>query len=145
MHPAARTLLLALALSACATSAAAEYVQIKLKATQRNAGNIGQATLVPRGELTDVSATISGVPIGMTYPVRLYVYIYPGSCSQLGAQPAYALNRTVQTYRQGSADVWQLSRSAAVPLTRLLATPHALVLRTPPADGNQDIFCGAIR
>jgi hypothetical protein len=148
MHAVATSavLLLSLSLTGCASSGGGDSdpVQVKLKATPKNAGRIGQATLSPRGERTDVSIFISGVPFGVTLPVRLYAYLYRGSCAQPGAQPAYDLNQTVLTYHMGSADGWRLSRSADVALATLRAEPHALLLRTPPSDGGQDIFCGDI-
>lgn len=139
-------LLLALTLTGCTSNGggAGEHIQVKLAGTAKNAGRIGQATLSPRGELTDVSAFVSGVPFGVTLPVRLFAYIYPGSCQQLGAQPAYELNNTVLTEHKGSADGWRLSRTAKVPLATLRSQPHALVLRTSPSDGGQNIFCGDI-
>lgn len=139
----ASTMLL-LALSGCTSGGgtSSEHVQVKLTGTSKNSGRIGQATLSPRGDVTDVSAFVSGVPFGVTLPVRLYAFIYPGSCQQLGQQPAYELNNTVLTDHKGMADGWRLSRTAQVPLATLRSAPHALVLRTPPSDGGQDIFCG---
>ena len=136
--------LLAFALSGCTSHGGSEHVQMRLTGTAKNAGRIGQATLSPRDELTDVSIFVSGVPFGVTLPVRLFAYVHPGSCAARGAQPSYALNNTVLTEHRGSADGWRLSRIAKVPLAELRATPHALVLRTAPADGGQDIFCGEI-
>lgn len=145
----ARSLLLIALLDVClagcpGSGGAGDSVEIQLTATPRNAGRIGQATLSSRGERTELSAFVSGVPLGMTQPVRLYAYLYAGSCATHGAQPAYALNSTVLTSRLGPVDGWRLSRSAQVPLATLRATPHALVLRTAPADGGYDIFCGEI-
>lgn len=137
-------LLLALALTGCASGGSGDHVQVKLAGIAKNAGRIGQATLSPRGDVTDVSAFVSGVPFGVTLPVRLFAYLYPGNCQQPGAQPAYELNNTVLTEHRGSADGWRLSRTAKVPLATLRAAPHALVLRTSPSDGGQDIFCGDI-
>lgn len=132
-------------LAGCSGSGGAgDSVEVKLTATPRNAGRLGQATLSPRGERTELSAFISGVPLGMTQPVRLYAYLYAGSCAKHGAQPAYELNNTVLTSRLDPVDGWRLSRSVQVPLATLRATPHALVLRTAPADGGYDIFCGEI-
>lgn len=136
--------LLTFALSGCTSHGGGEHVQMRLTGTAKNAGRIGQATLSPRGELTDVSIFVSGVPFGVTLPVRLFAYVYPGSCAARGEQPSYALNNTVLTEHRGSADGWRLSRIARAPLTKLRAAPHALVLRTAPADGSQDIFCGEI-
>ena len=145
MHGITITLLLALSLAGCASGGGSgDHVQVKLAGTAKNSGRIGQATLSPRGELTDMSAFVSGVPFGVTLPVRLLAFIYPGSCQQLGAQPAYELNDTLLTQHRGSADGWRLSRTAKVPLATLRAVPHALVLRTSASDGGQDIFCGDI-
>lgn len=136
--------LLAFVLSGCTSHSDSEHVQMRLTGTAKNAGRIGQAALSPRGELTDVSIFVSGVPFGVTLPVRMFAYVYPGSCAARGEQPGYALNNTVLTEHRGSADGWRLSRIAQVPLAELRAAPHALVLRTAPADGSQDIFCGEI-
>lgn len=136
--------LLAFALSGCTSHGGSEHVQMRLTGTAKNAGRIGQATLSPRGELTDVSIFVSGVPFGVTLPARLFAYIYPGNCTARSAQPSYELNNTVLTEHRGSADGWRLSRIARVPLATLRAAPHALVLRTAPSDGSQDIFCGDI-
>ncbi|WP_394561229.1 hypothetical protein [Aquipseudomonas alcaligenes] len=142
-----RTLILSallLTLAGCAGSSRDEHVQMRLQASPRNAGQIAQATLVPREAQTDVTAFVSGVPMGMTLPVRLYAFIYAGHCGQLDAKPAYELNNTVRTSHKGPLDGWHLSRSAKVPLSTLQATPHALVLRAPSSDGGQDLFCGDI-
>lgn len=140
----ALALLLALAVAGCVGTGADDSLQVRLTALPRNAGQIGQATLSPRGEQTSVSAFVSGVPPDMTLPVRLYAFIYQGRCAALGQQPAYALNDTVTTRHQATAAGWHLSRSADAPLARLRATPHALVLRAPPANGGYDLFCGDI-
>ena len=139
-------LLLGGMLSGCTSQhqGGADSAAVQLVATSHNAGRIGQATLSARGEQTDLSAFVSGVPFGITLPPRLAVYIYPGTCAQPGANPAYALNRTLTTSRLGAVDGWRLSRSANVTLATLRTTPHALVLRTAPADGALDIFCGDI-
>jgi len=136
--------LLAFVLSGCTSQGGGEHVQMRLSGTAKNAGRIGQATLSPRGELTDVSIFVSGVPFGVTLPVRLFAYVYPGSCAARGAQPSYALNNTVLTEHRGSADGWRLSRIAKVPLATLRTAPHALVLRTSASDGGYEIFCGDI-
>ncbi|MCO6056598.1 hypothetical protein NG726_07905 [Pseudomonas sp. MOB-449] len=122
-----------------------ELLEVRLNATPKNAGRIAQATLVPRGDETSISFVISGVPSFTTRPVRLYTFIYPGSCVHPGASPAYELNNTVTTERHFKGDVWRMSKSAPVPLSTLRSGDYSLVLRTTPADGNYDIFCGDIR
>lgn len=91
-----------------------------------------------------MSIFVSGVPFGVTLPVRLFAYVYPGSCAARGTQPSHALNNTVLTEHRGSADGWRLSRIAKVPLATLRTAPHALVLRTSASDGGYEIFCGDI-
>lgn len=121
-----------------------ELLEVRLNATPMNAGRIAQATLVPRGDETSISFVISGVPSFTTRPVRLYTFIYPGSCAHPGISPAYELNDRVTTERHFRGDVWRMSRAAPVPLSTLRAGDYSLVLRTTPADGNVDIFCGDI-
>ncbi|MGF6694502.1 hypothetical protein [Pseudomonas sp. D(2018)] len=144
---------LALIMAACglcgcaspAGDASNEMLEVRLNATPKNAGRIAQATLVPRGDETSISLVISGVPSYTTRPVRLYTFIYPGSCAHPGGTPAYELNRTLTTDRHFRGDVWRMSKSAPVPLSTLRAGDYSLVLRTTPADGSFDIFCGDIR
>ncbi|MCY1203885.1 hypothetical protein D9M71_139010 [compost metagenome] len=126
-------------------SARDEVLGVRLKATQQNAGHIAQATLAPRGDETTISLVVGGVPPYVSRPVRLYTFIYPGTCARRGTAPAYELNRTLTTEQQFRGDVWRLSKSAPVPLSTLRAGDYSLVLRTTPADGNYDIFCGDIR
>ncbi|MDH4611736.1 hypothetical protein [Pseudomonas sp. BN102] len=135
-------------LSACASPAGKvdeQRLDVRMTATERNAGEIAQATLVPRGGETGVTLFVSGVPSSVARPVHLYTYIYPGTCAAPGASPAYELNRTVNTYHYSRGDVWRLSRTAPVALATLRSSSHSIVLRTSPADGNLDIFCGDIR
>ncbi|BAN50798.1 hypothetical protein [Metapseudomonas resinovorans] len=120
-------------------------LNINLEPTQRNAGRIGRATFAPRGDQTSVSMLVSGVPPSVTRPVRLLAFIYPGTCAEPGGAPAYELNRTATTFRNFDGDVWRLSRNAPVALSKLKAGEYSLVLRTTPANGGFDIFCGDIR
>ncbi len=130
-------------LGGCAGGAEdADVLTIRLKATQQNAGSIGQASLVGRGDVTGISYVISGVPDGASRPLRLYNFIYPGSCAELGAEPAYSMNDTTQTTLTSTG--WMMSREVPVNLDTLRAGSHALVVRTSPADLSVDIFCGDI-
>lgn len=140
-------IIFAFGLCGCASTAGdakKELVEVRLNATPKNAGRIAQATLVPRGDETSISLVISGVPSFTARPVRLYTFIYPGSCAHPGASPAYELNNTVTTDRHFKGDVWRMSKAAPVPLSVLRSGDYSLVLRTTPADGNYDIFCGDI-
>lgn len=122
-----------------------QVVAIRLAATQQNAGKIAQATLAPLGDETSITLFIGGVPSGLTRPVHLYTYIYPGACGSLGAQPAYEMNQTVNTDRYTRGAGWTLSKKAPVVLSRLLSGDYAIVVRTSPADSAIDIFCGDIK
>jgi|TARA_B110000503_G_scaffold5014_1_gene6642 hypothetical protein len=120
-----------------------EVLTIRLQGGQQNAASIAQASLVGRGDITDITYLIGGVPVGVSRPVQLYTFIYSGSCARLSAKPAYSMNNTVQTIPTVSG--WRLLREVPVALRALLSEPHALLVRTSPADGNTDIFCGDIR
>lgn len=137
---------LVMLLAGCAGSAGEDgqnVLQLSLQPTRENAGNLGQAALVTRGEQTDLSMFIGGVPMGVSRPLNLLTYIYPGSCSALGKQPAYALNQTTQTLRVDGG--WRLSKSIPATLEQLRAGGYALVLSTTPADRGLNIFCAEIK
>lgn len=140
--------MVAVGLSACGSPAGkvdGERLDVRMTATERNAGEIAQATLVPLEGETGMTLFVSGVPPSVARPVHIYTYIYPGTCASQGASPAYELNRTVETYQDSRGGVWRLSRTAPVALATLRSSSHSIVLRTSPADGNVDIFCGDIR
>lgn len=120
-----------------------EVLTIRLEAGLQNAGSIAQASLVGRGDITDITYLIGGVPAGVTRPLQLSTFIYSGTCAQLSAEPAYSMNNTTQTTPTASG--WRLSREVPVALSDLRSEPHALLVRTSPADRNIDIFCGDIR
>ncbi|MNZ34997.1 hypothetical protein D3C78_523850 [compost metagenome] len=133
------------ALCACASTGSGESVNIDLQATQRNAGRIAQATLSPVDDKTYMTVFVSGAPQGTTRPLRLYTFIYPGTCAKPGAKPAYELNDTVVTHRRSRIDGWSLYKMVPAPLATLRSGDYSIVLRTSPADGNYDIFCGDVR
>lgn len=123
-------------------------VNVKLDATRYNAGEIAQATLVAQGGETGINLFLSDVPDGVALPPHLYTYIYPGACHDLGAEPAYEMNRTVLPldYMSGTSSAgMRLSKRAPVALDTLQGGDYSLVVRTSPADGNQNIFCGSLR
>lgn len=143
-------------LGACANTADApgrELVTIQLQAAPLVAGEIGRAFLMPQGEDTLVRIEVSGVPPQLTSrPVHLYTFIYEGSCGNLGAQPAYSLFDRVLAQSQSGAGVvalggppFTVSNSAPVPLPQLRAGNFAIVVKTAPADGNREIYCGNVR
>lgn len=129
-----------------------EFIAVPLQATAQAAGEIGRAFLLPEGEGTRVRIEVSGVPPEVTSrPVHLYTLIYEGSCDRLGAQPAYALTERVlaQSPSVGAiapaAGPFTVSNTAPIPLEKLRAGEFAIVVKTSPADGNWEIFCGNVR
>jgi len=144
---------IALQISACDTAsyraASEEMITIDLIASRTNAGETGKAFLLPRGAATQVRIDVSGSAVPVTAPVQLYMFIYEGRCGSLSAQPKYSLTQVVQASSAlnpaslGSGPgPWMLSNPVPAPLAVLRGTPHALVVRTSPADANVDLFCG---
>ncbi|CAN7763056.1 hypothetical protein LJR296_007044 [Cupriavidus necator] len=119
---------------------------VPLAATTRNAGHIAQATLAAQGDQTAITFLIGGVPNEVSSPPHLYTYIYRGTCASHGATPAYDLNRTLLPDNLlGIGGVLTLSRSSTATLNQLRGGKYTVVVRTSPADGNFDIFCGDVR
>ena len=136
------TLLVGATLFGCASSSQ-PGASVTLVATRQNSGQIGNVTLTDWDNKTGLSFFISGVPSGVILPLRLYSFIYKGSCQQPGAV-AYAMNDQVNTERQAVRG-WAFSRTAPVALSVLLAGEYSIVVRTSSTDGNVDIFCGDIK
>lgn len=134
-------------LSACATpnddSGASRTLNVPLRPGQQNIGAVAQATLVARGEVTDVRIFLSGpLPLGVSRMPQLFAFIYPGSCASQGSQPAFELNSTVTSFAEIGG--WRLIRTAAASLEALRSGNYSIVVRTSPQDRNIDIFCGDI-
>lgn len=126
---------------------AAAILDTPLTATAYNAGETGRATLIARSAHTDVLIQVSGVRDSVTRPVHLYSYIYPGSCRQHDARPAYVLTERVLADRPppfGNGP-YSVRNEAPVALEQLRSSPHAIVVAASPADGNFELFCGDIR
>jgi hypothetical protein len=128
-------------------SAAADAVVIPLQATSINAGNVGQATLLPLNGNTSILLDFSGVPGGTTLPVHVYTYIYEAGCGALPAKAAYALNDRVLARKDtgGWAGPFKLAHTTPLPMNELLSGRFSIALRSAPADGNQVIYCGEVR
>ena len=124
---------------------------VKLDATPYNAGEVGQATLLPVNGNTRIVLSFSGVPPETTKPVHVYTYIYEGECDKLPKEPIHSLNDrvlvTTPAGRSGysSRGPFSLSHSAPLPIEELLSGRFALGLRTAPADGDQLIYCSDVR
>jgi hypothetical protein len=118
---------------------------VNLKNSKQNAGALGRATFVAMGESGEVQFYIAGpLPFSMARPVHICTYIYPGSCAKLGKKPAYEMNDTTIMNRAGG-DTWKVTKKLPVALSSLLAGSYAVVVRSTPADGNLNLFCGDIR
>jgi hypothetical protein len=135
-------LLVSATLFGCATSSTPS-VNVPLVATQRNAGQIGNVTLTSFENKTGLNFFISGAPMGVTLPLRLYTFVYKGSCQKPGPV-AYSMNEQVNTERQPIRG-WTLSRTAPVEMSVLLSGEYSILVRTAPSDGNVDIYCGDIK
>ena len=138
-------------LSACAVSADArrdDSVNIPLSAARINAGETGRAILVPLGERTQVTIIVSGVPVELaSRPVHLYTFVYTGTCGNPAEQPSYALTERVlaQSTTSTVGGAFTITNVAPVSVDALRREPHAIRIKTSPADGNREIFCGDIR
>jgi len=140
--PALAALTLGASLFGCATSSD-HGVNVPLMATRHNAGQIGNVTLTDLDKKTGLNFFISGAPTGVILPLRLYTFIYKGSCQQPGPV-AYAMNDQVNTERQ-PVKGWTFSRIAPVPTSELLSGGYSVVVRSAPDSGNLDLFCGDIK
>ncbi len=104
--------------------------------------------MTAQGDTTMINLTITGVPPWVVRPIQLFTFVYAGSCAKRDATPAYALNDTVQVNAQNSVGVsgpFTIAKAIAVPVATFRSGEYAIVLRTSPADGNRDIFCGDIK
>ncbi|WP_433736583.1 hypothetical protein [Pseudomonas putida] len=129
-------------ISGCSTVPDSQVTNVPLNATSINTGNIARPIMMPDGHGTMFWFAISGEPMGSGLPGRLQAYIYPGSCTSLGAKPAYDLNDGPNARFYSGASHQYFWKSAPVAVETLRAGGYALVVRESPADGNQAIFCG---
>jgi len=142
------SVILAAILSACAApggdSGDSRTLTVPLQPGRQNIGAVAQATLIARGEVTDVRIFLSGpLPLGVSRMPHLFAFIYPGTCSNQGPQPAFEMNSPVTSFAEIGG--WRLARTAGAPLDTLRNGNHSIVVRTSPQDRNIDIFCGDIR
>lgn len=125
-----------------------DVLAINLNATAYNAGSVGRAFLSPDGKVTRVVLMLSGVPPYVGRPIRVYTYVYGGTCAHLPAQPVWSLNERVLanpvTGTPGASNktMLRIAHTIPLPLQALRAGHYAIGLRTAPADGNWLIFCG---
>ena len=125
-----------------------DTVSFMLQAGSSNAGETGRGFMTAQGDRTLINLTITGVPPSVVRPIQLFTFVYAGSCAKRDATRAYALNDTVQVNTQNSIGVsgpFTIAKAVPVPMVTLRSGEYAIVLRTSPADGNWDIFCGDMK
>jgi hypothetical protein len=142
-RPAKLALIGLLAVSLMETAAGRpESVNTPLTAVAQNVGKIAVATLVPTSPTsTELVLFVSGLPTHVSQPAQLYTYIYRGSCANREPSPAYSLNQDV---RLGDLVPMRMWKSIPLSLSDLRSGNYAIVLRTSPADGYSDVFCGSL-
>jgi hypothetical protein len=136
--------LLALAAVPCAPAAQtqsqdAPIAHVNLSGASIYGSRMGYAQLVFHPEGTDVVVQIPPVN-GATRPLHLYTYVHQGSCGHLGPPMAQATRR-VLGYRESSG-FWTVRNTVPLDMQTLRASPHALAVRSSPADGNELLYCG---
>ena len=125
------------------------FATVVLTAAPYNAGRIGRAYLVPSGDRTIVRIDSSGVPDTVARPIHLYTFIYEGSCAAPSEKPAFALTDTVLASSVANpagigafGGAVTITNAAPISLDALRAKPYAIVVKTSPADGDRDLYCG---
>jgi hypothetical protein len=131
-------------ISGCSTVPDNQISTVPLHATPVNAGKIARPIMMPDGNATAFWFAVSGEPKGSAVPGRLLAYIYQGSCSNLGEKPAYDLNDGPNARFYSQASLQYFWKSAPVAIDTLRSGDYVLVVRESPADGHQNIFCGAL-
>jgi hypothetical protein len=125
-----------------------DTVSFMLQAGSRNTGETGKGFMTAQGDKTVINLTITGVPPWVGRPIQLFTSVYAGSCARRNDTPAYALNDTVQVTAQNSAGAsgpFTIAKTVPVPMSTFRSGDHAIVLRTSPADGDWDLFCGNMK
>ncbi|AWY40620.1 hypothetical protein DKY63_12270 [Pseudomonas putida] len=126
----------------CSTVPDRQVTNVPLDATPINAGKIARPIMMADGHATVFWFAVSGESMGSALPGRLQAYIYPGSCANLGAKPAYDMNDGPNARFYSGASYQYFWKSAPASFETLRAGGYALVVRESPADGHQAIFCG---
>ena len=78
----------------------------------------------------------------------LYTFIYQGVCGKRGPEPTYALLERVLAQSPSSMASFRgpltISNTAPLPMQKLRDGNYAIVVKTAPADGSIEIFCGDV-
>jgi hypothetical protein len=123
---------------------AADVVNIPLRASTQNAGQTGSVSLASQGSETSLLFIISGVSRTTTRPLRVYTFIYEGSCASHADKPAYSMNQTLRPVSDTATGPWRFSKNAPIAYDALVGGNYAFVVRAGPWDGGMDLFCGEI-
>jgi len=125
------------------------FAAIVLTAAPYNAGRIGTAYLIPSGDRTVVRIDSSGVPDTVSRPIHLYTFIYEGSCAAPSEKPAFALTDSVLASSLANpagigafGGTVTIANAAPISFDALRGRPYAIVVKTSPADGDRDLYCG---
>jgi hypothetical protein len=148
-----RSMLVLASALACGCAATAgdpqsEVVAFPLQSGPRNVGETGKALMAGNGDKTMIRLTITGAPSWVVRPVNLYTFVYAGSCARHDVTPAYALNEITQVGLFSSNSMsgpFTLEKTVPLPVNAIRASAYALVVRTSPADGNVDLYCGDMK
>jgi hypothetical protein len=122
----------------------AAVTRVPLAATSLNAGEIGFVTLIPQAGGTDFVLQVSGVPNWVTRPVHLYTSVHEGSCRALSPAPMYGASRVLAS-REMRGGFLTVRNATSVSMDALRASPHAIVVRSSPADAGWMLFCGDVQ
>ena len=116
------------------------FAAVVLTATPYNAGRIGRAYLLPKGDRTAVRIEASGVPETVARPIHLYTFIYEGSCAARSEKAAFALTETVLASSLANptgigafGGPLTITNAAPIAFDALRAKPYAIVVKTSPA------------
>jgi len=127
------------------------FATVVLTAAPYNAGRIGRAYLVPNGDRTVVRIEASGVPETVSRPIHLYTFVHEGSCAAHSEKAAFALTDTVLASSVANpagigafGGPITITNVAPISFDALRAKPYAIVVKTSPADGDHDLYCGDV-
>ncbi len=142
-------------LASCAgsgdTPSSREFFTMALKPTPIAPAQSGRAFLTTQDSGTRVLVEVTGVPqMIVSRPVHLHTFIHRGRCGALASTPVYSLLDTVLAGSPASTALapangpFTVSNVAPLSLAQLRAGGYAIVVRSSPADGDREIFCGEV-
>jgi hypothetical protein len=123
---------------------ASEVVTIALSTAPRAAGQTGTGALAPQGEATAITLIVS-VPDWLSRPVRLYTFVHRGTCARHDRAPELSLNEVVAPDASDARlprGPFTLKKRVPWPMATLRESERAIVVRSSPADGDVELYCG---